>query len=475
MTTDFRRPFTPIARLLGSVLLMLLLGGCDEKPSQLERIQERGELIVATRYGETTWQRGADGPEGIEYDLVTAFAEHLGVTPRFVFPDRFTDTLGLVESGTVDMAAAGITVTERRKRRVRFGPAYQHVVSQVVYRRGERRPRRIADLAEGDLEIIAGSSHETLLRDRRRREFPKLEYTANDEVSIDQLLQWVAIGFIDYTIADSNQLELTRRRFPELRAAFDLSGKRELAWALPRGQDASLLDAVRAFFQIIEADGELNALIDRYYGHTEKFTYVEIRDFRRAIDDRLPLYIDAFKQASRDTGFDWRLLAAVGYQESHWRADAVSPTGVRGLMMLTTAAAKRVGVEDREDPLQSIAGGARYLGVVRKKIPKRIPEPDRTWLALAGYNVGFGHLEDARILAQRAGANPDRWADVKRYLPLLAKHKWYSQTRHGKARGWEPVDYVDAVRGHMDMLYDHYPDTLPIKFVLPLTRIPPAL
>ncbi|MCP5137851.1 MAG: membrane-bound lytic murein transglycosylase MltF [Gammaproteobacteria bacterium] len=461
--------------LVASLLLTALLSGCGDEPPLLERIQERGELIVATRYGETTWQRTAEGPEGIEYDLVTAFAEQIGVTPRFVFPDRFTDTLSMVESGDVDMAAAGITVTERRKRRVNFGPAYQHVVSQVVYRRGERRPRRIADLADGDLEVVAGSSHETLLRDRRLREYPKLEYTANDEASIDQLLEWVALGFVDYTVADSNQLALTRRRFPELRAAFDLSGKRDLAWALPHRQDHSLLDAVKAFFRTIKSNGELHALIDRYYGHTDNFTYVEIRDFRRAVDDRLPDFIDAFKKASKATGFDWRLLAALGYQESHWQADAVSPTGVRGLMMLTTAAADRVGVKDREDPLQSIAGGARYLKLVRKKIPKRIPEPDRTWLALAGYNVGFGHLEDARILAQRAGANPDRWADVKQYLPLLAQAAWYSKARFGRARGQEPVDYVDAVRGYMDMLYDHYPDPLPVDTTLPISRIPPAL
>lgn len=463
------------ARWFPLLLGALLLTGCDDDSTLLERIRERGELIVATRVSETTWYPTANGPTGIEHDLAQAFADRLGVEVRFVVPDRFTDILAMVQQGEVDIAAAGITVTERRKRRVAFGPAYQDVRAQVVYRRGEKRPRSVADLADGDLEIVAGRSHEALLHDHRRREYPKLEYVANTDDTIETLLEWVAIGFIDYTIADSVQLELTRRRHPELQAAFDLSGKERRAWALSKSADDSLRDEVDAFFADINRDGTLNSLLDRYYGHTDNFTYVEIRDFRRAVDERLPRYLGAFRYAAAATGFDWRLLAAIGYQESRWQADAVSPTGVAGLMMLTRAAARQVDIVDRDDPFESIAGGARYLTLVRDKIPQRVPEPDRVWLALAGYNVGFGHLEDARILTQRAGANPDRWADVKRHLPLLAEEKWYARTRHGKARGAEPVRYVESVRGWMDMLYDQFPDAIAPASEIPAIALPPAL
>ena len=142
----------------------------------------------------------------------------------------------------------------------------------------------------------------------------------------------------------------------------------------------------------------------------------------------------------------------MGYQESHWNPDAVSPTGVRGIMMLTEATARQLGVEDRVDPRQSIFGGARYLRRIKRKIPERIAEPDRTWLALAAYNIGFGHLEDARILTQANGGDPDRWEDVREHLPLLADPKWHTRTRHGYARGGQPVHYVENIRYYYDVL-----------------------
>uniref|UniRef100_UPI003567924A transglycosylase SLT domain-containing protein n=1 Tax=Neptunomonas sp. TaxID=1971898 RepID=UPI003567924A len=156
--------------------------------------------------------------------------------------------------------------------------------------------------------------------------------------------------------------------------------------------------------------------------------------------------------AEQETDIDWMLLAAVAYQESHWKADAVSPTGVKGIMMLTNAAAKEVNVMDRTDPIQSVIGGAQYLLNVKGKIPDRIPEPDHTWFALAGYNVGFGHLEDARILTQRANKDPDKWDDVREFLPLLSKKKYFSTVKYGYARGQEPVQYVANIKKYIELL-----------------------
>ena len=121
-------------------------------------------------------------------------------------------------------------------------------------------------------------------------------------------------------------------------------------------------------------------------------------------------------------------------------------------MMLTRTTAEQMDVSDRNDPRQSILGGARYLRVVEKKIPKRIDPVNRLWLTLAGYNVGFGHLEDARILTERDGGNPDIWLEVKQRLPLLAQKKYYSTVRHGFARGNEPVNYVDNIRNFYELL-----------------------
>ncbi|MCW9016578.1 MAG: transglycosylase SLT domain-containing protein, partial [Kangiellaceae bacterium] len=138
----------------------------------------------------------------------------------------------------------------------------------------------------------------------------------------------------------------------------------------------------------------------------------------------------------------------------------------RGMMMLTLRTAKQLGISNRLDPKQSIEGGAKYFRKVKKRVPDRIVEPDRTWFALAGYNVGWGHVEDARIITQQQGADPDKWSDVKERLPLLQKKKWYKKTKHGYARGAEPVRYVTNIRRYYDVLVwldeeqmDPLPDT----------------
>jgi membrane-bound lytic murein transglycosylase F len=158
------------------------------------------------------------------------------------------------------------------------------------------------------------------------------------------------------------------------------------------------------------------------------------------------------------SGIDWRLLAAIGYQESHWRSHAVSPTGVRGIMMLTQATAKYVDIENRMDPESSINGGARFYARQTERLPDTVSEPDRTWMALAAYNVGYNHLKDARQIVEWQGGDPDTWVDMSKALPLLARQKWYSRVQYGYARGWEPVLYVNNIRRYyniMRWLTDH--------------------
>jgi len=440
-----------MTRTLLTLLLALLLVSCSIPKPLVERIKEKGELVVVTRNGPTTYDDGREGPRGMEYELVSLFADQLDVNVRFVVADQFDSILSMVVRNEVDFAAAGLTVTEQRKSQVRFTPGYQLVSQQLVYRAGDKRPKKIMDTLSGTLEVVAGSSQEETLQ-QLKAQYPDLQWTANADANSEELLYLVWEQVIDYTLANSNEVALSRRFYPELKAAFNLTKPQPLAWAFPHAEDASLFDAARDFFQKLEQDGTLKQLIERYYGHTEQLNFVDTRAFRRHINSRLPPLIPFFKKAAEQTGIEWQLLAAIGYQESHWNPAAVSPTGVKGIMMLTQATAKQLGVSNRADPKQSILGGARYLRIVEKKIPERITEPDRLWLALAGYNIGFGHLEDARILTQRGGGDPDKWADVKRFLPLLSKKKYYSTVKNGRARGQEPVNYVDNVRSYHELL-----------------------
>jgi len=438
------------AGLLLPGLVGILLVACGRPATILDQVLDQNELIVITRNGPTTYYEGSNGPTGFEYELVKLFAEYLGVELRIVIPPNFNDIFTLTALGDAHLAAAGLAITEQRSRKVRFGPVYQEITPQLVYRSGSRRPKSIDDL-KGILEIVAGSSHEELLQ-KLKLEHPKLSWVTNREEGIEDLLGMISDQLIEYTIVDSNELAVNRHFYPEVKPAFAVGDPEPLAWAFPGGKDNSLLDAAVTFFNKIRHNGTLNQLLERYYGHIGKFDYVGTRRYQRDIEQRLPRFREVFEEAAKKVGMDWRLLAAVGYQESHWNPDAVSPTGVRGIMMLTRGAADDLKVEDREDPEQSIHGGAEYLVKMLQKISERVPEPDRTWLALAAYNVGIGHLEDARILTQKNKGNADRWVDVKKNLPLLSQKKWFQQTRYGYARGREPVRYVENVRTYYDIL-----------------------
>jgi membrane-bound lytic murein transglycosylase F len=479
----YKRQLTARQRLelLGFLILVAvtLTFAFNRPVSSLERVLQRGELVVATRVSPTTYFSGPDGPAGFEYEMVQAFAEHLGVRLRVVVPSRFDELLSLVERGRVDLGAAGITITEDRRQRMRFGPPYKQVTEQVVYRMGaETRPRSLEDLNGLRLSVLPGSAHATRLA-QWQSEYPHLTWTESPSEDTGTLLMKVWRGELDLTVVDSVELASQQRFYPELRAAFDLSEPADLAWAFPNRRDASLLEAAEVFFDESRASGLLDQLIERHFGHVEVLDYVGTVTFIQQVEERLPRYLPLFQEAARAHGMDWRLLAAISYQESHWNPQAVSPTGVRGMMMLTRDTAAQLGVNNRVDTRESVMGGAEYFMRMHARIPDRIPEPDRTWLALAAYNVGFGHLEDARRITQAQSRNPDRWVDVMEHLPLLAEEGWYRHTRYGYARGREPVRYVQNIRSYYDLLV-WVTDGDPVRpspqpVIHPMSILPPGL
>lgn len=431
-----------------------MLTACGEAQPHLQEIKDRGELRVLSRYSLTSYYVKGDTIAGFEYELAQRFADRLGVKLKIIVPETLGEVLRMVEQGSADLAAAGLTVTEQRKSRIRFGPVYHEVTQQLVYKHGNKKPEDITDILDGQLEVVAGSSHVEQL-ESLKEEVPELEWQENTELDNSGLLELVQLELIDYTVVDSNEMSANQSLFPELRVAFDISEPQPLAWAMPLSEDDSLYLEILDFFQDLEASGELDKLIEKYYGHIRRFDYVDTRAIHRRILTHLPHYQDLFEQAGEQYGFDWHLLAAMSYQESHWNPQAVSSTGVKGLMMLTRATAKDMDVTDREDPEQSIFAGAGYLSSIYERLPEGIKEPDRIWFALAAYNIGMGHLEDARVLTQGQGKDPNLWTDVREHLPLLSKQKWFSQTRYGYARGSEPVRYVQNIRRYLDILLHH--------------------
>ena len=261
-----------------------------------------------------------------------------------------------------------------------------------------------------------------------RDSLPDLVWVENASTDTQALLDGVADGTIDYTIADSTEFALAHDAHPDLRIAFDFPGSQSLAWAAST-RDPGFLHDMSNYFAHLSGDGELAAIVKRYYGRSEDLEFAGARGFMRHLQSRLPLYKKWFEEAAEQSSQDWRLLAAIGYQESKWNPSAASASGAKGLMQLTVESASEAKVTNPSDPRQSIFGGARYFRQVYEKIPTHVPEPDRTWFALAAYNIGYGHLEDARVLAQKAGRDPDSWQDVREFLPLLEQEHWYYADR----------------------------------------------
>ena len=432
--------------------IFLMLGSCAEKPSELERIKEEGVLRVITRNSPSTYFQDRNGEAGFEYELVKRFANTLGVKLQIETADNIEEIFNrLNRPGGPALAAAGLVASEGRQELARFTRSYLDVTTQVVYRSGQRRPTSPKDLIGKRIMVLKGSSQAEKLA-ALQAEYPDLRYEQSDAVEVVDLLRMVDEGQIDLTLVESNEMSMNQVYFTNIRAGFDVGEQNSLAWIVPKGEDVSLLQAANSFLEKAQENGTLQRLRERYYGHVDVLGYVGAYAFAKHLQQRLPRYEKAFRETAKKHGIDWRLLAAIGYQESHWQPEATSKTGVRGLMMLTLRTANAMGVTNRLDPVQSIQGGGKYLVKVHAGLPESILEPDRTWFALAAYNVGGGHLEDARKLAEAEGLDPNKWLDVKQMLPRLAQKQWYSKTRYGYARGGEPVHFVANIRRYYDIL-----------------------
>ena len=441
----------PLLRVALLLSLLLALGSCDQEEAQLS-VQELGTLRVVTRNGPTTYYEDRSGPTGFEYELASMFADYLGVELELIVHHSLDEIFTSLEDNSAHLAAAGLTVTPERLKRLNFSPTYLDVEQYVIYRADHPRPKNVEELANSRITVMANSSHEEILRNLAT-DIPELSFRAATDVETIDLLDMLNDGEIDYTILDSNEYIANRGFYPELGIAFPIGEPGHLAWALPGTvKTPGLQKSLEEFFQTINEDGRLRQLQERFYGHSEQVNRMGSLTFTQAVEKRFPRYEELIKATAKEFSVEWQLLAAISYQESHWNPKARSPTGVRGMMMLTLPTAREMGIKNRLDATESLRGGARYFNKILSRIPESVEDPDRTWFALAAYNVGMGHLEDARVITQQRGGDPNKWADVKENLPLLRKKRWYKDTQHGYARGDEPVSYVQNIRHYYNVL-----------------------
>ncbi len=451
---------------------MLIIAGCD-KPGSPPTPQTKPDTalpkdkiitFVTMNSPNTYFVDGNNEFAGLEYDLAKLFIQELddGTQLKFIVEKHIDQVLPNLINGKADIAAADITVTEARKKRISFTIPYQDVQQQVVYNKAinKKPPKNLKDLVGQIISVPTGTSFVERLTKLHEHE-PGLMWDERNDANSEKLITEVANGEIEYTIADSHLVSVLQNYYPNIDVAFAIGEPEKIAWALAKNSDPKLLEKANAFFTRIKKDGTLRNLIDRYHGNTKRLNPLDIKTFLMDSNKLLPKYVHLFKQAQEITGIDWRLLAAISYQESHWDTFSTSPTNVRGLMMLTEATADHMGVTDRLDPKQSIPAGAKYINLMIETIPNRVPQPDRTYMALASYNIGYAHVEDARVLAQRLKLNPDSWADVKKTLIMLTNPDYYINAKYGYCGCGQPVVFVESIRSYHRILERYQPSYSP--------------
>jgi membrane-bound lytic murein transglycosylase F len=441
-----------LARLVirGGLLSILLLAVFQFHPqtTALQRVHESGELVVTGISGPTTFYQTTVGSRGLQFELARQFADELGV--KLVLQDAGTTNAVLsgIKHNRTDIAITGLASDDARLSRLRTATPYMAVSEQLIQRLDRPMPSSFDALETSRIGVLAGSSEAQRLKGMThwRPDLQVIEFNDDDPLA---LMQRVANKEVDYIALNSNEFDARRSLFPNIGVALSLQDNSELAWAFLKTKDQSLFSAAQAFLAHKQADGSLNRLV-AFYSQSGTFnTNHAVVSFQRDITQRLPRYQALFKSSAQKSGMDWHLLAAIAYQESKWEPTAVSPTGVQGMMMLTADTADFMGVKDRTNVPQSIRGGAAYYQQVLNNLPTSVREPDRTWMALAAYNMGPGYINRARTHALRSGDDANKWIVVSQHLRTLAQE---ACQRGRSIPVGQALDYVQQVHRYYDAL-----------------------
>jgi membrane-bound lytic murein transglycosylase F len=405
-------------------------------------------MLVGVLDDPVFYQPAADGREegGFEFDLLQAFAESQHKKLRVITARNPGQLRNLLHHRSIDFVAG---VPRHDDDQMRFTTPLREAQALIVQHADALPISDPQDLAGRDIEVLPGTIQAEALHELKLESPMVIEHPRGTN-GID-LLQRVSEYRSELAATDSIHFDMAVSFYPDLIVAQELPSKVAYTWGFRQSDDALFIQAEAFVFAAVN-DGTVAKLRDRHFGHFKRINTIGATQFIEDIRKLLPHYRHLFLDAQAVTGLDWRLLAALAYQESKWDPLATSYTNVRGMMMLTEETADRMGVNNRLDPSQSITAGARYLVELKNRLPEPVPDPDRLWLALAAYNLGFGHLNGARQFAVGMRRDPNSWYDMKKVLPLMAKPEYYERLKAGRARGGEAVILVENVRTFYDIL-----------------------
>lgn len=411
----------------------------------LDALKERGVLRLLTRNSAATYFLHRGELMGFEYELWRDFAERHGMRLQVVVPPSRDKLLPWLKAGKGDLVGAGLTITKDRLADpdVRYSEPY-HEAAEVVVQSTDSALTNVRDLAGREVAVRPSSAYRETLEQIVEDGVHVKIVDVGEDVETEVVLRRVAEGTYDLAVADSHILDIERAHGVGVTAAFEIRGPRPHGVAV-RADDTDFLAALDAYIEANKNEKLYRILHDRYFDDPRRI--VQNTFVRSDRDGTLSPFDDLVREHADAHGLDWRLVTAQMYQESRFDPEARSWAGARGLMQLMPRTARELGVTDPEDPAQSIEAGVTYLERMRERFDDDLVASDRTFLALAAYNAGYGHVSDARRLAARKGWDSGRWFDnVERAMLLLMKPRYARRARHGYVRGTEPVHYVATIR-----------------------------
>lgn len=414
----------------------------------LQKVRGTGELHLVGVSSPTTFFSQDGHVHGLQFELAQQFASELGVKLVIDPVDGPDDVLGNLRRDNAKLALTSLSAGDPELKRLRITMPVLATRQALIQRQDMTPPASLEDLGRRSVGVLAGSPEARYFASLKQQQ-PDLKVVVFPRADLLDLLNLLEQGRIDFAAAAVEDFDAYRSVFPTLNDTLRLDRIDNVAWVFMKSSDRSLYDAAQDFLVRKAADGTLDRLA-AFYSPGEAFAGNSIQHFQKDIAQRLPRYRDSFEQQAARQGLDWPLLAAIAYQESHWDARAVSPTGVQGLMMLTAGTADMMGVKNRAHARDSIQGGASYFKRILDRIPATVPEPDRTWMALAAYNMGPGHVMEARKLTRLEKGNPNSWLDVSRHLVQLAQ----ARRAAGKPAPdvGQALHYVQQVRRYYDAI-----------------------
>ena len=447
----------------------------QEKPGpkkfRLHEIQERKKLIAITDYTPTDFFLYRGEVMGYQYERVKSFADYLGVDLEIKVISNLNDAFRELNEGNADLIAMGLTVTRDRSKKISFAAPFMETRQMLVQRKpASWRKMRNRDEVEKHLirnplylsgktiHIQEGSVYLQRLRNLSDEIGGKIKIIPDNDRTVEELIDAVAKGAIDFTVCDENLARLYEKYYPDIDVETPVSFPQYLAWAVNKDSD-SLRLAIN-YWQMDFDNSLVSAfLLDKYYnnpslGYTAKSESVSIDGVH------ISKYDGLMKEISEKYGFDWRLLASLIYQESQFHPEVTALSGAYGLMQMMPGTAALYDIDSTSSPAEQIEAGVKYLKVLDGALPKEIIEPvEKMKFVLASYNIGIAHVLDARRLAKKHGKDPNTWTGHVDYFVLNKSNpKYYNDVvvKYGFARGEETYNFVQEVLDR----YEHYKNVI---------------